>query len=637
MKLKVIHPVPALDKAFAEATEAYLREAALPDTELEFIYVKKGYLSIETAAQDIINGAEVVKLVMDLQEDDCDGIFINCFDDPALIAAREVSKKPVLGPYGSSVSLAGLLGEKVGIITTDEYGITCEERKARDYGFENRIAAVKPVDLTVLDLHDNELIQRLVQCCMEFEKERITTVVLGCTGMNRAADKAQEELKRQGSGVQIVEPLRAGIKTLEMMVSMKYTNAIKCTQIKKEDYVEEKKQGETLYEKDIINVMNGAALLAAGGGGCFDDGMLLLNMFKEKHPDKPIEVKLCSFADMEIDECTAVVAGMGAPTEGAGKDFTMCAVHSFEEAQRMAAASGKNVKYTMPVEMGAFNTFAPMLISLMNGMPTLDADAAGRAVPGLDTLLAHINGGNTSPLAMSDENGNIVQIKCADPKDAVTAQNLASPIAVKFQSNAGIAGWVMSKNEIMEYVPIGTITLAKKIGEVIAQLRENQGEETYIDDLFDELNKRGIVEARTLHFHTKIHDFTTDFKDGFDVGSYLIGDETGGFNPAYKILFQNENLLLYRIEADGRHVLKMTAPDIITMYNARTGVPLTNEDLFLLRDAGKLDELEVVLGVIKADHRWHNSGIKMEAAWQPYFAALDYYGRVKRYEDLSKE
>ncbi|MED9781329.1 MAG: DUF917 family protein, partial [Peptococcaceae bacterium] len=57
--------------------------------------------------------------------------------------------------------------------------------------------------------------------------------------------------------------------------------------------------------------------------------------------------------------------------------------------------------YTMPVEMGAFNTFAPMLISLMTGLPTLDADAAGRAVPGLDTLLSHINGGATSPLAMA--------------------------------------------------------------------------------------------------------------------------------------------------------------------------------------------------------------------------------------------
>jgi Asp/Glu/hydantoin racemase len=45
--------------------------------------------------------------------------------------------------------------------------------------------------LTVLELRENDLIQRLVSCCKEFEKDRITTVILGCTGMNRAADAVQ--------------------------------------------------------------------------------------------------------------------------------------------------------------------------------------------------------------------------------------------------------------------------------------------------------------------------------------------------------------------------------------------------------------------------------------------------------------
>lgn len=43
---------------------------------------------------------------------------------------------------------------------------------------------------------------------------------------------------------------------------------------------------QILNEQDIINVMNGAALLAAGGGGCFDDGMILLESFKKNHPEK---------------------------------------------------------------------------------------------------------------------------------------------------------------------------------------------------------------------------------------------------------------------------------------------------------------------------------------------------------------
>ena len=138
---------------------------------------------------------------------------------------------------------------------------------------------------------------------------------------------------------------------------------------------------QILNEQDIINVMNGAALLAAGGGGCFDDGMILLESFKKNHPNKPLTVRLVDVSELEDGACAAVVAGMGAPTKGAGKDFTPCAVDAFAEVQRMAAEMGKGVHYTMPVEMGAFNTFVPMLISLMTGLPTLDADAAGRAVP----------------------------------------------------------------------------------------------------------------------------------------------------------------------------------------------------------------------------------------------------------------
>lgn len=384
---------------------------------------------------------------------------------------------------------------------------------------------------------------------------------------------------------------------------------------------------EILNEKDIINIMNGAALLAAGGGGCFDDGMILLNMFKQNHSEKAIEVKLISVDEMAEDEYAAVVAGMGAPTEGAGKDFTPCAVDSFAEIQRMAAELGKNVQYTMPIEMGAFNTFAPMLISLMTGMPTLDADAAGRAVPGLDTLLTHINGGETSPLAMADDHGNIVRIRCADAKDAVMAQKIASPIAQAFNSNAGIAGWVMKKDEIISRIPTGTITLAKKIGEIIQAQRDAQGDAPYIDDIFDALQTSGLVHAKTLHLETPLRAFQTDFKDGFDVGSYVIGDGDGGFNKTYKIYFQNENLLLYRVRSNGEEELEVTAPDIITLYNAKTGDPLTNEDLFLHREAGTLEELYVVLGLISVDKKWHNSPSDVEAAWQPYFNVLGYDGK----------
>ena len=278
--------------------------------------------------------------------------------------------------------------------------------------------------------------------------------------------------------------------------------------------------------------------------------------------------------------------------------------------------------------MGTFNTFVPMLISLMTGLPTLDADAAGRAVPGLDTLLSHINGGATSPLAMADDNGNITHIRCADPHDAVMAQNIASPIARAFHSNAGIAGWIMGRDEIQARIPTGTISLAKAIGEVIQQARETRAAGGRVRDIYNALDASGLVQAKCLCACSPLRAFATEFKDGFDVGSYVIGEGEG----CYKILFQNENLLLYQLAAGGEERLLMTAPDIITLYNAQNGDPITNEDLFLHREAGDLDTLQVALGVIRVDQKWWRRPENTEAAWRPYFDVLGYGDEVVRFD-----
>lgn len=238
MKIKIINPVPDLDDAVVDGMRDYLSASLDPGTEIEFEPVAKGFRSIETEAQGVINGAEILRLVMKAQGEDCDGIFINCFDDPALPGARELSRKPVLGPYGASVLFASMVGERIGIITTDDYGLSCEARKARHYQFEGRIAAVEKVDMTVLDLREGDLIERLSACCLRLEAQRIDAVILGCTGMNFAADALREALAREGSHVQVIEPLKTGVKALELLIKMGYTNSIRSTPVRMEDYIE---------------------------------------------------------------------------------------------------------------------------------------------------------------------------------------------------------------------------------------------------------------------------------------------------------------------------------------------------------------------------------------------------------------
>ena len=76
----------------------------------------------------------------------------------------------------------------------------------------------------------------------------------------------------------------------------------------------------------------------------------------------------------------------------------------------MAPRVGKQVVYALPVEMGGFNTLVPMLVAMKNNTGIIDVDGAGRAVPTLNTTLMELNGISPSPVALTDDKENVVDI-----------------------------------------------------------------------------------------------------------------------------------------------------------------------------------------------------------------------------------
>lgn len=238
MRIKIITPVVDPPEELTTGMGRYLSRFLRKDTEIVFQSIAKGFRSIETEAQGIMNGNEILRLVMNAQGENLDGIFINCFDDPAVTAARELSGIPVLGPYGPSIGAASIMSERVAIITTDLYGILCEERKAKAYGYQHCISEVKAVELGVLEFSEAELVSRLTDCCLKLEAEQIRTIVLGCTGMNYVVEKLQMKLKHQNSQVQIIEPLKTGVTFLEYMIHLGYSNTIMSTPVRMTDYIE---------------------------------------------------------------------------------------------------------------------------------------------------------------------------------------------------------------------------------------------------------------------------------------------------------------------------------------------------------------------------------------------------------------
>lgn len=357
-----------------------------------------------------------------------------------------------------------------------------------------------------------------------------------------------------------------------------------------------------LNEEQLIDVIWGATLMGGGGGGAMVGGTDLLNTYKKLHPEKPVELTLIESGEMAPDAYAAVTAGMGAPTVLKSVDFSQYAVNAFNTLKEMAAEMDppRKLEYCIPVELGGFNTFCPMLISLLEGIPFVDCDGAGRAVPALDTLLLHVNGLDTSPLAMADDKDNKVMIKLKDPKDAPMGEEIGRWICTAFGQIAGLSGWMVTKSEIEGSLPCGTVTLCEKIGHELRKCAATGG------DVFGNLAAAG-VDCKFLA-KGKVAKCENLQQKGFDYGKVYVSADDG----EWIIYFQNENLL---ITHDGKPV--MTVPDITCYYDAATGMPLTNADIS--------EGMEIVLGAIKAPDAWWKNPNMFEI-WKPFLENVGYEG-----------
>lgn len=237
MRIAIIDPVAGNPEEVLASDAVYIKRHLRSGTEIAFECLTSGFTSVETAAQDIINGAKIIDKVIEIQDKGYDGIFVDCFDDPGVLGARELSNIPVMGPYVPAVHYAASISEKVAIISTDTYGVECEQRKARAHGFENIIAAIKNVNMTVLELSDDILAEKIRNFCLELEKEGIYAAVMGCTGMAGVADVVRAQLKAEGCRVQLIEPFKVGMKMLELVIEQQDTNLIKSTHIDLEQYI----------------------------------------------------------------------------------------------------------------------------------------------------------------------------------------------------------------------------------------------------------------------------------------------------------------------------------------------------------------------------------------------------------------
>jgi allantoin racemase len=215
MRILVIDPVTT--EGWLQPDREYLQGVADEGTEVEIVGLERGPKSIETFYDATYAGPEILRLVRERGKG-VEAIMINCFADPALDAAREITDRPVLGPAEASMSVALHLGSKFSVISTFANTAPWVRLQATKLGVERRLASAIGIDIPVLDLEKDlgRTIDEIVRSAEEaINRDGAEVIILGCTGMAPLAQKIGERLSAP-----LIEPAATTLKMAELLVKL---------------------------------------------------------------------------------------------------------------------------------------------------------------------------------------------------------------------------------------------------------------------------------------------------------------------------------------------------------------------------------------------------------------------------------
>ncbi|HEW63531.1 DUF917 domain-containing protein [Fervidicoccus fontis] len=320
-----------------------------------------------------------------------------------------------------------------------------------------------------------------------------------------------------------------------------------------------------LKEEDIKNIIVGATFLGSGGGGSPQHGFELLERLKSEGYE--IAVTLKNPEELTTEDYVVMVAGIGAPRAFKEKKFGLEAIYAFDTISKISFIGGKNITHLMAGEIGGFNTMVPIYVAIAKGVPIVNADGNGRAVPELGTGLYPTYNIPPNPLVLANSEGDSVVAYLKDPVNHGAAEIIARQLAVGWGMLAAFATWIVNKEQIMNFLAPYTTTLSQKIGEIFIQVKDKS---KGIEKLTETLKKE--IGAYEL-FKGKITNLEFKTEGGFDFGTTTIQGEGKYAGKTMTIDFKNENMLA---KIDGKIVTMV--PDLICMVDMDNIFPLTNAD-----------------------------------------------------------
>ena len=228
-----------------------------------------------------------------------------------------------------------------------------------------------------------------------------------------------------------------------------------------------------LGKEELEDIANGACLLASGGGGTIEAPKWIIPKILKLSD----HVTAIGRDEVEPSAKGAVVACMGSPKALKEIGFHGSAFRAWDLLEQTLK---EKFSFSIAIETGSVNTFIAMLAAAKMGIPVLDADGAGRAVPTL-AMLTFSQPIPISPFTIANEAAKAFQEPDARAalygKTPTDIENLARPfisVPGEFDQTAGVAGWAMGKPDIEEKNPLiwGTIARALAVGRALRMQKD---------------------------------------------------------------------------------------------------------------------------------------------------------------------
>ena len=215
MKIKVINPNTTV--SMTEKISLAAQAVANPTTEIIATSPSMGPVSIEGHYDEALAVVGLLEEIRKGEAEGVDGYVIACFGDPGLLAARELTRSPVIGIAEAAMHAASLISTSFSIVTTLSRTRIIARHLVENYGMNKFCRNIRSTDLAVLEIETDANARKIItgECRKALVEDGAEAIVLGCSGMADLAQEISQEI-----GAPVIDGVGAAVKFVEVLVSL---------------------------------------------------------------------------------------------------------------------------------------------------------------------------------------------------------------------------------------------------------------------------------------------------------------------------------------------------------------------------------------------------------------------------------